>query len=242
MGFSKWIVGALGWAIFGPIGGILAFWLASRAEETAEIEGEQAWHQGQRNSFLMSLLVLSASVIKADGKTTSQELSTLRSFFTRNFGAQAGGEAEEIVREILTKDYNLYEGVEEGLKYFKEIGIKLAVVTNKPQIFAVPLLGYMGIAKYFDFILGGEVLEVRKPNPEPLYYVLDKLNVDKDSAVMVGDSDNDIIAGNNAKMSTVFFTYGYNRKAISELNFDYKFDKFSELTDLMKKLQGNKNV
>ena len=100
----------------------------------------------------------------------------------------------------------------------------------------------MGIAKYFDFILGGEVLEVRKPNPEPLYYVLDKLNVDKDSAVMVGDSDNDIIAGNNAKMSTVFFTYGYNRKAISELNFDYKFDKFSELTDLMKKLQGNKNV
>ena len=109
MGFSKWIVGALGWAIFGPIGGILAFWLASRAEETAEIEGEQAWHQGQRNSFLMSLLVLSASVIKADGKTTSQELATLRSFFTRNFGAQAGGEAEEILREILTKDYNLYE-------------------------------------------------------------------------------------------------------------------------------------
>ena len=40
MGFSKWIVGALGWAIFGPIGGILAFWLASRAEETAEIEEE----------------------------------------------------------------------------------------------------------------------------------------------------------------------------------------------------------
>jgi DnaJ like chaperone protein len=57
----------------------------------------------------MSLLVLSASVIKADGKTTSQELATLRSFFTRNFGVQAGNEAEEIVKELLTKDYNLYE-------------------------------------------------------------------------------------------------------------------------------------
>ena len=109
MGFSKWIVGALGWAIFGPIGGILAFWLASRAEEKEEIEGEQSWHQGQRNSFLMSLLVLSASVIKADGKTTSQELSTLRSFFTRNFGPQAGNEAESIVRNLLNQDYNLYE-------------------------------------------------------------------------------------------------------------------------------------
>ena len=57
----------------------------------------------------MSLLVLSASVIKADGRTTSQEMSTLRSFFTRNFGTQAGNEAEEIIRELLNKEYNLYE-------------------------------------------------------------------------------------------------------------------------------------
>ena len=57
----------------------------------------------------MSLLVLSAAVIKADGKTTSQELSTLRSFFARNFGPQAGNEAEEIVKDLLTKDFNLYE-------------------------------------------------------------------------------------------------------------------------------------
>ena len=113
MGIGKWIAGALGWAMFGPIGGILGFYFASRVERMAEASvayGEdQTWNQGQRNSFLMSLLVLSASVIKADGKTSSQELSTLRSFFTRNFGAQAGNEAEEIVRELLTKDYNLYE-------------------------------------------------------------------------------------------------------------------------------------
>ena len=95
MGLGKWIVGALGWAMFGPIGGILGYYFASRVEKLAEatvVYGEdQTWNQGQRNSFLMSLLVLSASIIKADGKTTSQELSTLRSFFTRNFGAQAGG-------------------------------------------------------------------------------------------------------------------------------------------------------
>jgi DnaJ like chaperone protein len=83
--------------------------LASKSEEKAEIEEEQAWNQGQRNSFLMSLLVLSASVIKADGKTSSQELSTLRKFFTQNFGAQAGREAENVVRSLLNQDYNLYE-------------------------------------------------------------------------------------------------------------------------------------
>lgn len=123
----------------------------------------------------------------------------------------------------LDKDYNLYEGVKEGLEYFKSRGIKLAVVTNKPQMFALPLLSYMGIKDYFDFILGGEVIPERKPDPTPLYYVLDKLQVSKDDAVMVGDSNNDIEAGNNANMTTVFFSYGYNRKDPKELKFDYGF-------------------
>lgn len=112
MGLGKWIAGALGWAMFGPIGGILGFYFTSRLEKLAEnagAYGEEQWAQGQRNSFLMSLLVLSAAVIKADGKTTSHELSTLRTFFAGNFGAQAADEAEEILDELLQKDYNLYE-------------------------------------------------------------------------------------------------------------------------------------
>lgn len=113
MGYGKWIAGALGWVILGPIGGIIGYFLASRMEKLSEAAsqhaGGQSWDQGQRNSFLVSLLVLSAAIIKADGKTTSQELSTLRNFFTRNFGPQAGQEAEEIVKELISKDFNLYE-------------------------------------------------------------------------------------------------------------------------------------
>ncbi len=113
MGYGKWIAGALGWVLLGPIGGIIGYFLASRMEKLSEAAsqhaGGQSWDQGQRNSFLVSLLVLSAAIIKADGKTTSQELSTLRNFFTRNFGPQAGQEAEEIVKELISKDFNLYE-------------------------------------------------------------------------------------------------------------------------------------
>lgn len=113
MGLGKWIVGALGWAMFGPLGGILGYYITSRLEKLADAaatyDEDQSSNQGQRNSFLVSLLVLSAAVIKADGKTTSQEISTLRSFFARNFGPEAADEAENIVRELLQKDYNLYE-------------------------------------------------------------------------------------------------------------------------------------
>ena len=112
MGLGKWIAGVLGWAMFGPIGGILGFWFGAKlenAEAAAGSDGDRTWNQGQRNSFLMSLLVLSASVIKADGKTTSAELSKLREFFATNFGAQAADEAERIVTELIQKDFNLYE-------------------------------------------------------------------------------------------------------------------------------------
>ena len=117
MAIGKWIAGALGWAMFGPLGGILGYCLASRLEKMAELsaeyqdgsQGDRAWNQGQRNSFLISLLALSAAVIKADGKVTSAERTRFREFFVANFGAQAATEAEEILDQILQKDFNLHE-------------------------------------------------------------------------------------------------------------------------------------
>ena len=110
MGLGKWIAGALGWAMFGPLGGILGYVIASKLEGLSQaVQQGDDQSKGQRNSFLMSLLVLSAAIIKADGKTSQQELSTVRSFFARNFGPQAGNDAEEIIKSILSKDFNLYE-------------------------------------------------------------------------------------------------------------------------------------
>ena len=100
--------------MFGPLWGILGYYLASRieklSEEVAAQQGEtKSWNQGQRNSFLMSLVVLSAAVIKADGKITAKETATVREFFSRNFGVWAADEAEELVREVAQKDFNLYD-------------------------------------------------------------------------------------------------------------------------------------
>ena len=107
-------------------------------------------------------------------------------------------------------------------------------------MFAIPLLKCMGISKYFDYVLAGEVIDKRKPDPKPIFYTLEQLKVDKNSAWMIGDSDNDIIAANNAGITSVFFTYGYNRGDSKKMHYDYKFDKFSQLTDLIKKLQQQK--
>lgn len=113
MGFRKWIVGALGWAMFGPIGGIIGYFLTEQFEENAEESVRcgryYSPYQGQRNSFMISLLVLSTAVIKADGKTTSEEMTRLRKFISINFGQQAAVEAENVIQELLRKDIDLQE-------------------------------------------------------------------------------------------------------------------------------------
>lgn len=141
-------------------------------------------------------------------------------------------------QEGLDKDFELYQGVKEGIEAFHEMGIKMGVVTNKPHTFAVPLMGYMGLDKYMDCILGGEVLDKRKPDPAPLLHVCDKIGVDPKNAIMVGDSINDVKAGQNAHMPTVVFTYGYDGgyDVRTCCKADYLFDNFNELTKLIKSL------
>ena len=62
----------------------------------------------QRNSFFVSLLVLSSAVIKADGKTHPAELRTVREFIRSNFGEQAAQQAEQILQQLNNQQVNIY--------------------------------------------------------------------------------------------------------------------------------------
>lgn len=138
----------------------------------------------------------------------------------------------------LDKNFEVYPGVKEGIIAFHDQGIKLGVVTNKPHSFALPLLSYMGLDQYMGCILGGEVLEQRKPDPAPLLYVCEQLGVKPEDALMVGDSINDVKAGQNANMPTVVFTYGYDGgyDVRTCCKADYLFETFDELTSLINSL------
>ena len=63
----------------------------------------------QRNSFMVSLLVLSSAVIRADGKTLQSELDYVRNFVRSNFGEAATYQAMSILSDLNTKQVNIYE-------------------------------------------------------------------------------------------------------------------------------------
>ena len=62
----------------------------------------------QRNSFFVSLLVLSSAVIKADGRVHPSELQAVRDFMRQNFGAQAESQAMQILDRLNAQQVNIY--------------------------------------------------------------------------------------------------------------------------------------
>ncbi len=105
--YGKWIAGGLGWAFLGPIGGILGFALGSLFDSS-----EKTVYTGQtssRNSFLVSLLVLVAEVMRADGKVVQSELNYVKSYFLKNFGEAASREALMLLRDILKQNVPLQD-------------------------------------------------------------------------------------------------------------------------------------
>ncbi|MBN3811354.1 phosphoglycolate phosphatase [Paraburkholderia sp. Ac-20347] len=105
---------------------------------------------------------------------------------------------------------HLYPDVEVGLAALRAQGIKLACVTNKPHRFAVELLQQYGLSPYFEVVLGGDSLPKKKPDPLPMLTACERLGVNPASAVAIGDSENDAIAGRAAGMATLTVPYGYN--------------------------------
>jgi|GEM_PF-4168 len=106
-GYGKWIGGGLGWAFGGPIGAIIGFSLGSMFEGVSS--GTYAYKGTPRGDFAMSLLVLSAAVMKADQKILRSELDYVKSFFYRQFGDTEGAKLILMLKEILNQDINLQE-------------------------------------------------------------------------------------------------------------------------------------
>lgn len=129
-----------------------------------------------------------------------------------------------------------YPDVDSGLKKLKAAGYTLALVTNKPIRFVPKILQSFGWQDLFVEVLGGDSLPVKKPDPAPLLHVCEALDVTPDQAVMIGDSRNDILAGQNASMNTLGLSYGYNYgQDIRDLNPTEAFDDFAALVKYLLK-------
>jgi len=124
-----------------------------------------------------------------------------------------------------------YDGILPALAKLKELGFKLAIVSNKHDD-ALRDLCDKYFAEYIDFSIGSSDLLPKKPAPDMVYYALDKLGVDRKSAVYVGDSEVDILTAKNAGLPCISVVWGFRDEDVliksGASNIIYSPDKLIE--------------
>ena len=105
---------------------------------------------------------------------------------------------------------SLFAGVRPGLDLLRNSGFAMSVVTNKPRFFTQRLLERVAVVEYFTGIVAGDDGIRRKPHGDMLLAACGKMGSDPVHSLMLGDSDNDVLAARAAGCPVWCVPYGYN--------------------------------
>jgi len=136
----------------------------------------------------------------------------------------------------------LYGGVIEGLQAMRDMGLRLACVTNKPIAFATPLLAQKGLSPFFELVYGGDSFPKKKPDPMPLLQVCSDFDLAPPSVVAIGDSSNDADAARAARCYVLTVPYGYNHgRPVQSIDSDGIVNSLLDAAELIRAHNSTEN-
>lgn len=112
MSLGKWILGGLGFVVGGPIGALIGVFIASMFDESKNTlnntESARTMNYGRRRAtqgdISVSIIVLLACVIKADGRVLKAEINYIKPFLLRTFGEEQAKQALALLKQLLKED------------------------------------------------------------------------------------------------------------------------------------------
>ena len=148
---SKWIGASIGWAFLGPIGGILGLVLGSIFDPLSKKKSSSFYPRTKSGDFEISLLVLSAVVIKADSIKDKRELDYVRSHFIRMYGRTRANNAFKLFKKL----NNLSEIPT------RKVCLQIRSMMDHPS--RLQLLHFLfGVAQADGIVLESEVIMINK--------------------------------------------------------------------------------
>lgn len=133
--------------------------------------------------------------------------------------------------DLLVKEF---DGVYETVLELDQLGLNLAVVTNKVRDVAIRGLEMTRLDQFFDTVIAFDDVKQAKPHPEPLKKAIGLLDAQPDNTLMVGDSQFDIQAGKNAGTFTAGVSWSLKGKEfIKQQQPDFIVDHMSEIIDIV---------
>lgn len=129
---------------------------------------------------------------------------------------------------IITKPF---DGVVETLNYLKKSGVKLGVLSNKPDIDTKNIVKHF-FGDLFDVVQGQVDFLKTKPDPEGINYICEKFEINKNEILYIGDMINDMEVSLNANIDFCLCEFGYGKYQKLD-KFKYKINKFTEIKELI---------
>ena len=132
-----------------------------------------------------------------------------------------------------------YEYVEESLTKLLAMGIRLAVLTNKPHESALKVVHTIFGEELFDHVQGQKEGIPIKPNPTGVYEILKAFGVEKSECLYFGDTNTDMKTGKNAGLYTVGVSWGFRpRTELEEYHADVILDSPRDIVTLVEKINA----
>ena len=140
-----------------------------------------------------------------------------------------------IFKQYCTYRVAPYPGIVEMLQTLKDMGMKLAVLSNKPHLQTKDVVASFFADEIFTWVQGQQEGIPRKPDPAAVFAIMDKLQVSKEECLYIGDSEVDMQTGCAAGVDTIGVTWGFRSKEVlSENGATYIVDKAEEIVSIVK--------
>jgi DnaJ like chaperone protein len=238
--FGKWLGGGLGFVMGGPIGGLLGFLVGSMIDSTSVTASTYTSVENRTTpgAFGVSLLVLIAAVMKADGKVVKSELDYVKQFFVRQFGSRSAAEASIMLRDLLKQEIPLKDvsqQIARSMDYSSRLqllhllfNVSLADGMVHPSELDIiqKISGYLGISSG-DFV---SIKNMFVPETDSLYKILE----------IERSASNEEVKKAYRKMAMK-----YHPDKVSHLGEDYKKaadEKFKKVNQAYEKIKKERNM
>jgi phosphoglycolate phosphatase len=141
-----------------------------------------------------------------------------------NMSEKTARKAVEIYREHYAREgiyqANVYEGIEELLKYIRQMGCSTAVATLKREDFSIAMLKHFGLLHLFDAVYGIDQNDTLT-KVDLLNKCIGKLECNRQNSFLIGDSVHDANGAKTAKIPFVGVAYGWGFDSIADIQNNY---------------------
>jgi len=151
-------------------------------------------------------------------------------------------EAEEMTKEFINyysqnicNKSKLRAGVLNFLTWCKKNSILMAICTNKQEHLSIDLLKKIKLYDFFDYIAGGNTFNYNKPDPRHLTSTIEIVGGNLKKSIMIGDSETDSRAAEDANVTFILIENGYTEKKPNQIHYNHLVKNFVGLDKIIQK-------